>query len=348
MNKIILSISLCFYGVLAFAQVDPVSANAFADGFTPSELEHILNNVPYKKHEKWMKGEGYTYDKSQSTSEYFFYDKNGVVRFALYHRNSEITQVLAISSPQKYYQALSKLKEDKKYRLVKETVGDIGKGKFMKEAQWIKGELVYKASSDQHYITVYRDFEGMASKPTIKAFDDNGASSGASADMVVNNLQYFLKTVGGAYPKAGEDYNGAQRVTQDIKNLNLSGRVEIEKARLAVDCKSVSSFNVREKVSFDLQDVTGVVIHTYTSGNAKTYAVCIIVKNWDKTGVRSYDKMEGGSSKPCKFPGKWETGRKTASYVRPIANTAIAFEFTDEKWANQCKSFFETAVRAAQ
>ena len=68
-------IFLLFIASLAMISINAQSSNLsnlLEEGYSAAELEKIFDGVSYKKHQKWMKSEGYTDDASKSTDQYFY------------------------------------------------------------------------------------------------------------------------------------------------------------------------------------------------------------------------------------------------------------------------------------
>jgi len=347
MKNICLLFIACLFITVLPAQIDSNLGSLFEDGYSAPELEKIFNKVSYTNHKKWMKAEGYTYDESQSTAKFFYYKKNSVVSMALYHNNKQITQVLFISSPQKYYRALADMRKDKSYRLVEEEIKDNGGGKFINSAKWVKNGNAYKATTDGYILTVYADFEGLSSKRTIISFEDRSATTKA-----VEDIQDKLSDIGTVYPKSGSFYKGEDKLTQLIVTDNDSGRIKIDKKRMPIsnDCRTTNSFHMHELVFLNLTDVTGTHIYEYKSEDSRpsTYAVCIIVKNWKATGKRYYQFIEADEKKNCIYPKTWRLGTDVNAYITPYVDTAIALEFTDRKQADEVKALIEKAITEAK
>lgn len=222
------------------------------------------------------------------------------------------------------------------------------------DGNWIecKKKIEDKEERDTYYERITRTYEYFPASTSTAPQNNNQQAEGAGSKtgLYISNLQYFLKNVGSVYPKVGSRYDGNQRITQSIETVKGTNKVRIEKARWSINCDSPNDFNLREEVIFELKDITDVIIHTFTSNNttAKTYAVCILVKDWDKNGYRRSEVMQSHGASKCKFVDYWVEGRDRSPHIRPFQNTAIALEFTDEKQANEAKGYIMGAKTSVQ
>ncbi|MBK6936800.1 MAG: hypothetical protein IPH18_07835 [Chitinophagaceae bacterium] len=343
MKKCLLLIMACFLFSLLPAQIDSNIGSLFEDGYSAVEIEKIFTNVSFKNHKKWMKSEGYNYEKNKSSDNYFYYTKNSVVSLAIYHSNEKINQVLFVSSPQKYYRAVDDMRKDKSYRLVEEEIKDNGGGKFVNSAKWVKNGNVYKASTDGYTLTIYADFKGISSKPTIKSFEDRSATTKA-----VENIQDKLWAIGTVYPKTGSFYSGKEKLIQKIATDNDNGRIKIDKKRMPSnnDCSTTSSFFMHELVYINLADVSATRIYEFKSEKnlPSTFAVCLIVKDWKANGKRYYQFIKADKNNNCMYGETWESGTTVNAYITPYNDTAIALEFSDSKQAIEIKALIDKAI----
>ncbi len=343
MKRIAALLSTFFISCTLSAQINPNFANAFADGYSVQELEKIFENVTYKKHEKWLKKEGYTYSKEKSTKDYFYYDKNDVVSLVLFHENEKIIEVAFHSSPQKYYQAVDEVSKDKSYKLIEEKIGDNGGGKFVKQSRWVKNGYLYQASVDNHNFHLFKDLQNYSSKPAIISFKDKSPVSLAVDDIILK-----LESIGTVYPKAGSYYTGNEKLTQQLKALDNKGRIQVEKTRMPKNniCESASSFDVHEIIKLNLEDVYYTTIRKYENKekNAFTYAICLGVKDWENKGDRKYEMIGSDSNDQCFFSGTWNNSTKVNAFMNGYVNTAVSLEFTNEKQANEVKALLDKAI----
>ena len=163
MKNIFLVVSLLF-SISIFSQTALTEDNInniksfLTEGFTISEMKEVLENLQYKKHERWMEKKGYTFREEVPSKEALYYKKNELVSvFAYYNRNKEITEVKFTSSPQKYYKALNELTTNKAYRSITSP-----QKTFATETKdlklWRNNGFVYYANESDYYIGMYRDY----------------------------------------------------------------------------------------------------------------------------------------------------------------------------------------------
>lgn len=89
-----------------------------SEGYTLAELEDLLLNMPRKKPEKWMKNKGYEFREEVPSKNCYVFKKGEVVSLYAFYFENDINEIRIQSSPQKYYQAVSVLKESGKYKQV--------------------------------------------------------------------------------------------------------------------------------------------------------------------------------------------------------------------------------------
>jgi len=347
MKRIAALLPLFFFAFTLSAQINPNFANAFEDGYSVQELEKIFENVTYKKHEKWLKKEGYNYNKEKSTKNYLYYDKNDVVSLALFHENEKIVEVMFHSSPQKYYQAVSAVSKDKSYKLIEEKIGDNGGGKFVSQSRWVKNGYLYQASVDNYNFHILKDEQNFSSKPAIISFKDKSPVSLAVDDILIK-----LESIGPVYPKAGSYYTGDEKLTQQLKALDNKGTIQVEKTRIPKNnyCESASSFHLHEVIKLNLEDVYYTSIRKYENKekNAFTYALCLGIKDWENKGDRKYEMIGSSSDNKCFLSGTWSSSTKVNVFMKGYDNTAVSLEFTNEKQANEVKSLLDKAIAEAK
>ncbi len=163
MKKIFLFISLMFsfssFSQNPLTEADFNHMKAFlTEGFTISEMKDILENISYKKHEKWMEKKGYTFREEIPSKEALYYKKNDIVSlFVYYNKNKDFTEIKFSSSPQKFYKALDELKTNKAYRSIsspQKTFNTTTKDLTL----WRNNGYVYYANETDYYIGMYRDY----------------------------------------------------------------------------------------------------------------------------------------------------------------------------------------------
>ena len=86
-----------------------------SEGYTLSELEELLLNMPVKKSEKWMEKRGYTFREEVPSKKCLVFKKGEVVTLYAFYSGDDITEIQVQSSPQKYYQAAAAFKERGSY-----------------------------------------------------------------------------------------------------------------------------------------------------------------------------------------------------------------------------------------
>lgn len=89
-----------------------------SEGYTLSELEELLLNMPVKKSEKWMEKRGYTFREEVPSKKCLVFKKGEVVTLYAFYSGDAITEIQVQSSPQKYYQAVAAFKDAGKYKQV--------------------------------------------------------------------------------------------------------------------------------------------------------------------------------------------------------------------------------------
>ena len=151
--------STTLYSQTPLKDADINNMKAFlTEGFTIAEMKDIIENVTYKKHEKWMEKKGYTFREEIPSKTALYYKKNELVDiFVFYYSNKDISEVKFSSSPQKYYKALNELKTNKEYRSITSTQkNNLTDTKNL--TLWRSKGYIYYANEVDYYIGIYRDY----------------------------------------------------------------------------------------------------------------------------------------------------------------------------------------------
>ncbi|MDP3394080.1 SUMF1/EgtB/PvdO family nonheme iron enzyme [Sediminibacterium sp.] len=157
-TKTLAFILICFLTTKLQAQIDTEKmALFFAEGYSITELEFLIDNMPLKKHEKWMEKRGYIFREEIPSKRCLVYKKGEVVTFYIFLEKEFISEIRVSSSPQKFYQAVDTFSKTSLFRLTK-TLKKISFTEAAKDKYWRNKGYVYYANADNYVVGIFRDY----------------------------------------------------------------------------------------------------------------------------------------------------------------------------------------------
>lgn len=154
-----------------FAQVDlDRVALFFADGYEIAELETILQQMPVKRHEKWMEKKGYVFREEIPSKNALVYKKGEVVTLIIFLDKEHISEVRALSSPQKFYQAVDTFSKSNFFRPVEYNLRKESMKMEEGYKYWRNNGMLYYSSDKSYTNGVLADYPPDMDKSIPKAY----------------------------------------------------------------------------------------------------------------------------------------------------------------------------------
>lgn len=258
MKKWFLSFLIVLNFTLASNGQNSDFGNLLEEGYTIAELENIYHNINVKNQKRWIERKGFKLVNHYKELRLYHYSKNSVVNLGVYYDRSEtnISEVLFNSSPQKYYMALKGLEEDATYRKIsKENVNSGSETGSM--TKWAKKGYIYYARTDQWKIGMYKDH----SNESAKSYSEPGKShsvtpktTATSSTSTSTNTAGSSSSTTSATAPASKVYNELSSLESIVSYLNSN----IHSARLDGG-KSGYEFTTLGRVSFDTKSIAFTV-----------------------------------------------------------------------------------------
>ncbi|HPH37241.1 MAG TPA: SUMF1/EgtB/PvdO family nonheme iron enzyme [Sediminibacterium sp.] len=155
----ILAITLIFISSSKLqAQIDIEKVSLFfAEGYSISELEFLMENMPLKKHEKWMEKKGYIFREELPSKNCLVYKKGEVVTLYIFKAKEYISEIQVSSSPQKYYQAIDTFSKSPLFRPTS-VLNKIGIKENKQSKYWRNAGYIYYTDLDNYRVGIFRDY----------------------------------------------------------------------------------------------------------------------------------------------------------------------------------------------
>jgi formylglycine-generating enzyme required for sulfatase activity len=149
---------ICFSTSNLSAQIDSERLSLlFAEGYKIDELVFLLDNMPIKKHEKWMEKRGYTFREEIPSKKCLVYKKGEVVTLFIFLGKEYISEIQVSSSPQKYYQAIDTFAKSPLFRPTK-MLKKVGITEDEKKKYWRNNGFIFYADTNNYRVGVFRDY----------------------------------------------------------------------------------------------------------------------------------------------------------------------------------------------
>lgn len=143
--------------LIAQVDLDRV-ASFFAEGYSIADLAYILEEMPIKKHEKWMEKRGYKFREEVPSKKMLVYEKSEAVTIYIFYSKDNVTEVRASSSPQKFYQAVDTFSKSPSFRLVEYDLQKKDTKKVDGYQYWRRNGFIYYSSSEKYINGLFRDY----------------------------------------------------------------------------------------------------------------------------------------------------------------------------------------------
>lgn len=217
------------------------------EGYTVAEMDNLIQNMPYKKHESWMKKKGYTFREEIPSKKLYYYKKNEVVSLYAYYDKEEITEIKFQSSPQKYYQVIQEFSKQKKYRAIK-TSSKVNFSTTKIDHLWRYNGYIYYAIEDEAVIGVALDYPSNSAKrfnksylPTVVDVKGGSFQMGASS-----------KTTDNLNTKDNKPEH-----TVNVKGFSI-GKYEVSVSEYLYFCSSTNRVKPSVSASYQIRPIANV------------------------------------------------------------------------------------------
>lgn len=140
------------------AQIDSERLSLlFAEGYKIDELVFLMDNMPIKKHEKWMEKRGYAFREEIPSKKCLVYKKGEVVTLFIFLGKEYISEIQVSSSPQKYYQAIDTFSKSPLFRPTK-MLKKVGITEDEKKKYWRNNGFIFYADTNNYRVGIFRDY----------------------------------------------------------------------------------------------------------------------------------------------------------------------------------------------